>query len=81
MRPPKGILGQNGMGPPRGGKVEIDGEQQESNHEQTQAAFEGQDEQQDDDDLTAAEEWYELCRETFQQIGLGDRSLDKIFCE
>ncbi len=32
-----------------------------------------------DEQLTPAEEWYEICRETFQQIGLGDKSLDKIF--
>lgn len=85
VKPSKGSVEDGAPSPPRGTElVATDGADDTSTDASAAApasAATSPAPEEDREQLSPAEEWYELCRETFQQIGLGDESLDKIFCE
>jgi hypothetical protein len=79
VKPTKGSA-QDGV-PQRGKAIEVVGQGEEGEGGSAATEKSATDSAAEAEQLSAAEEWYELCRETFQQIGLGDQSLDKIFNE
>ncbi|KDN40975.1 hypothetical protein K437DRAFT_258478 [Tilletiaria anomala UBC 951] len=77
VKPTKGSAEDGAPPPPRGTDISVSADDELT----TSPAVQTEGESEAKEELSAAEEWYELCRETFQQIGLGDESLDKIFNE